>query len=213
MAELSYLDMQARIARELRRSDLGREITDAIQDAIKHYKDERFATNVSEKTWTAVANQREYALPTDYSSHVSLLASYSGGGTEPLHERPVAVLDYLDQNGAPESTGVTPNRFAIWGANIVIWPRFMATSPSDCIKMRYVSNLAPPENDDDKGWWMNEAERLIRCHAKHTILGDVLYVPDQSKFQLDLAEAELERLMDQGFSRAMPTLIIPISMI
>ncbi len=213
MAELTYLDMQARIARELRRSDLGREITDAIQDAIRAYKDERFPENVSEKTWTAVANQRTYALPTDFSTQVALTANYGGGGTEPLTERPIAVIDYLDQNGNPDSTGVTPCHYAIWGTNIVIYPRFAATSATDTIFMRYISNLAPPDLDDDGGFWMNEAERLIRCHAKSTIFGDVLYVPDMSDFQLKLAQAEYERIVEIGFARALPTQILPTSMI
>src|SRR5215471_12906448 len=212
MAELTYLDMQSRIARELRRSDLGREITDAIQDAVKHYKDERFTENVAEKTWTAVANQRFYALPTDFSTQIHVMASWSGGGTEDLKERPITVLDYMDQNGAQTSSGVTPCYYSIWGTNIAIYPRFAGTSSADILMMKYVSNLAPPDLDDDKGYWMNEAERLIRCHAKSTIFGDVLYVPDQSEFQLKLAEAEYERLVELGFARALPTQIIPIDM-
>jgi hypothetical protein len=224
MAELTYLDMQARIARELRRSDLGREITDAIQDAIKHYKDERFAENVSEHTWPAVKGQREYALPNDFSRQVALIANYAGSGSEPLHERPVAFLDFQDQNYDPNSTGVSPYNYAVWGTNIVIYPRFAKDATvvsdghggfrmSDSIFMRYVSNLAPPDLDDDAGWWMNEAERLVRCHAKHTILADVLYVPEQAEYQLKLAEAEFERISEQGFSRAMPTQILPTPMI
>jgi hypothetical protein len=109
MSELTYLDMQARIARELRRSDVGREITDAIQDAIRHYKDERFTENVSTKTWTAVGGQREYALPPDFSNQISLTSNYASG-TEPMFEYPIAVLDYLEQNGDSVSTGVTPFR-------------------------------------------------------------------------------------------------------
>jgi len=212
MAELTYLDMQSRIARELRRSDLGREITDAIQDAIRHYKDERFPENVSQITWTAVANQRAYPLPKDFSTQVHVFATWAASGTEPLKERPLEVLDYLDQNGSQTSNGVAPCYYSLWGTDLLIYPRFAATSTTDSVTCKYISNLAPPDLDDDKGFWMNEAERLIRCHAKHTIFGDVLYVPDQSEYQLKLADAEFQRIVELGFARALPTQIIPTDM-
>lgn len=195
--------MQVRILDELQRPDLATHVQAAIQDAIKHYQRRATAENQATlSTITGVEGTREYSLPSDFSRMIGDVFVVYGSVKEPLEERSIQELDELDDNPSDPETGV-PAFFAIFGPtpDLHVVPRPDANS-TYTFTGRYVSTLAAPDEDDDEGWWMNEAERVIRCYAKAIVYDDVLQYADQAEREFAKAEAEWLELVTESESRA-----------
>lgn len=175
--------LKARIADDLRRSDLTSQIASAISDAIKRWEGERFWFNTKRFRLPTVAGTEYYAIPaTLTNTDTSALAS----GEDLLEIDSITVLDgqdtytlsdrthqYLDEWQAPASqyTG-TPAYYGVYENSLRIGP-----VPDDAYTLT-VSGLARLATlaDDESNAWTTEAEPLIRhqalCELYRTVLRD-----------------------------------------
>lgn len=188
----TYLTMQDRIIDEMKRPDLRAQIKNAIQSAIRFYKDEAFyeAETSTETPISCVEGQREYDLPTDFSTPVVARLRYDGV-IDPLHVITIEQMDELDSDDVP-SPG-RPQKIVYYGRKFHLWPR--PQSATYAVELRYNSNIEAPVADDDEGFWMNEAERMIRTKSKSYIWADVLKDYEKAAAEDILAGTEHRRLI------------------
>jgi hypothetical protein len=179
----SLSTMQARIADELARSDLSSQITNAINDAIAFYQNERFAFNESRDiTFNTVAGQEFYgaadnaAIPTMFSFDYLIL--YLGSIPWPVKRRTPFEVEVLNNNGLV--TG-QPYNYAWYNKQIRLGP-----VPSDVFNMRVAGRItyaAPTSPTDTTNPWMNDAEKLIRSRAKYELALNVLRDTELAEIQ------------------------------
>jgi len=196
---LTYANMRDRIVDELRRTDLASNVDEAIQDAIKHFS--RRAHFVAQGTFTpipCVVGQKAYALPADFSRMVQLQIVYSGT-SDVMKPKTVHEIDEMDDNVTDPLVGI-PEFYALWGANFVIYPR--SESASYEFQGRYQTRYAAPEDDDDEGFWVNEAERPVRCFAKGVLYDDTIREYEAAEREFGKAESEWIELMAESEARA-----------
>lgn len=194
----SYLDMQDRIISETRRTDwAGATVQGAIQDAIAHYKDEAFAESHTTTTSSTVAETATVSLPADFSSLITI--QLNDGQGQLLTLDPLTMEEYNNFSMEDPPSYEVPTSYAIHGSLLYLFP-----VPDDAytITWYYVSNQAPPEDDEDAGFWMNEAERMIRCYAKGILWSDVAFAPDMAQGEFKKANEEFSRLVQKAEARA-----------
>ncbi len=177
-------DMKARIALELNRSDLTSQITNAISDAISYYADDRFRFNdinpAAPPTFNTVVGQSVYgaaananiasAYKIDY-----LLINISNTVQYLVRREPLDVKLYLQNN---TMRGV-PAQFAYEGNSIIVAPL-----PDTVYTLTLGINMdvaAPATDNEANNPWMNEAEKLIRSHAKFEIATHVTRNPTMAQ--------------------------------
>tara|TARA_R110002074_G_scaffold117023_1_gene248737 strand:- start:2840 stop:3439 length:600 start_codon:yes stop_codon:yes gene_type:complete len=199
--------MQDRIADELKRTDLSTQIQRAIQDAIRHFKDEGFSEAESYHVETLVLQQADYALPADFSSAVQWLIAYDDT-VQPMSVETIQTINAWDTDRTTPKDG-RPLYVALWGTNFRVWPTPQASTYE--VRIYYISNIAPPTAPTDAGFWMNEGERLIRTYAKGLIYADVLKQYDRFAEEEKMAGTEHSRLISRTESRHFNADVVPWS--
>lgn len=166
--------MKARIATELRRSDLTAQIAEAITTAIKAYEHERFYWNESrENTFPTVADQQNYGS-TDAAfignitkiDYVYLLV----GDTS--HKLIATTLDEMENVISAATSAGQPSEYAWYDEQLWLYP----TPPEVwTVRVGAVLDIAEPATDGElNNPWMVKAERLIRSRAKNELFLHVL---------------------------------------
>lgn len=167
--------MKARIARELRRSNISTQIAEAIGSAIQAYQAERFHFN----------ERRDVTFPT-----VAAQEFYDSSDLAALGD--LLKIDYVklivgDQNftllpdlpseiesAATNSTAVGMPGWYLWyGLQMRLYP-----IPAEVFTVRVAGmfRYAAPLTDGETGnFWMTDAEMLIRSRAKYELALQVLY--------------------------------------
>lgn len=166
--------MLDQIASDLTRSDLASQAQSAILDAIDHYAHDRFWFNVTRsKTFPTVANRQAYdgtdlAQIPDVIQFDSLFLKDGPSGY------------FLTWNDAEEaewllSSATTgpgrPTDFTYIDGQILLWP-----TPITVYTLRPHMHYRLPaiSEPSDSNAWLNEAEQLIRAHAKMLLYANVL---------------------------------------
>lgn len=172
----TYIDMQNRIANDLRRDDLGTEIAEAIQSAIQFYRNRPVVQSRGTLTpITAVEEQKEYTLPSDFIAAIQMTVTADGVVT-PMTPRTVQWIDQMDQDVDDPIVGV-PTDYALTSEfEMVVYPR----PDSSVTEFGGRAILAPaaPSDDDDTNFWTERAERAIRCQAVALLYDDTLHDPE-----------------------------------
>jgi len=185
--------MRARIVNEIQRPDLEDETLSAILSAVAFFKNRPVVSNQTVTAWTAmVANQREYDLPADFIAPVILQVAADGNITEvKLATLPELLAMDVDYD-SPQADS-RPLRYTFRNLQFLVWPR--PDSATTLYRLEYQSSLAPPVNDADDGFWMEEAERVVRCRAKGILWEDIILMPDKAERQFAHAEAEWKEII------------------
>lgn len=184
----TFGDMINRIARDLDRDDLATQINEAILSAIKYYRHRPVVQGQGTLTpITTVVDQRNYTLPSDFISPIQFTIT-DEDSVYPMTPRTIQWIDEMDNNAVDPVDGV-PQCYAIYGAtNMVVWP--VADAATYEINGRYVAAPAPPEDDADEGFWMEEAERAIRCRAMALLYDDTIHDPELADREYAKSENE-----------------------
>ena len=164
-----YGTMQARIGNELERSDttsLGY-IASEILSAIRHYETERFWFNEEVATTSTVADQSNYALPTDfiYDDHMTVTVSGRKYPVFPRTYQEIADVDETTFSGYPSIYAIHKEEFRLYPT-----PNGVYT-----LTHAYVKSLSSLSADADTNAWMVEAEPLIRARARAAFKCNYLY--------------------------------------
>ncbi|WP_461314588.1 phage adaptor protein [Bradyrhizobium embrapense] len=167
------MDLQTRIAGDLTRDDLGSQIKDAIGDAIKNYESDRFYFNVTRSlTFPTVIGQTAYT-GSDFSQipniiridHLFLRDTVS---TYDLERLEPDEFEWLQGNNTGPGK---PNVFTYIDGQIMLWPIPIAVYT---IRPHMHYRLAALSADTDSNAWTNDAEQLIRAHAKLLLYTNVI---------------------------------------
>ncbi|MGY3535414.1 phage adaptor protein [Bradyrhizobium sp. USDA 4452] len=182
----SYLDLQTRIAGDLSRDDLGSQIKDAIGDAIKNYERDRFYFNYTRSlTFPTVAGQVAYTgsdLPQIPNiiriDHLFLRDTVS---TFDLDRIEPDEFEWLQGNNTGPGRS---NVFTYIDGQIMLWPIPAAVYT---LRPHMHYRLAALAADTDSNAWTNDAEQLIRAHAKLLLYTNVIEDTDgMQRMQLQI---------------------------
>jgi hypothetical protein len=200
-------DLKNRIALELARSDLSAQTANAVSDAIKFYGRERFWFNQSRNiTFSTVNGQQSYGAA-DQALIPNLIKIDDIFLTEatkyPLDRYSATDFEMLTggstANGKPTAYTYTDNQI------------FLYPTPNDAYAMRiYAHYRLPVIADNETNAWTDDAEELIRTHAKQLLYLDPLE-DDQGAARMGVKIPELlaalraETSARMGTGRIRPT--------
>lgn len=164
---LTYGDMQTRIADELGRSDLTEQIKKAILSAIDFYKDDRFWFNEGEVTFNTTAGLDHQAMPTTFGEIDEATVTVSGN----RYELDVVSYDIIRDRVLLTTEQGQPDRIAVFEEDIWYDPVPDQIYPIILSGLIYFTDLSALT---DTNAWTNEAEQLIRHHAKADLFANVI---------------------------------------
>jgi len=158
--------MKARIASELRRSNITSQIASAIATAVEVYQDERWHFNERrDVTFPTVASQDFYTSADSASIPLLIKLDYAnvyvGGTAYTLVPQSPAAMEELSDSAT--NTG-QPSEYVWYGDSLRLYP-----VPDDVYTIRLAGVFiaaAPATDDEADNPWMTKAERLIRSRAK-----------------------------------------------
>lgn len=166
--------MKARIASEIRRSNVSDAIASAITTAIEAYQKDRFSFNETRAfTITTVASQEFYTSSDDADLGNIIKFDYVklflGDTPYDLHPEPPERIELLSKNGTQINQ---PLAYCWYGNALRLCP---VPNTAYTIRIACVKKVAAPATDGEAdNPWMTTAERLIRCRAKYELYAHVL---------------------------------------
>ena len=171
----TYADLKARIIRETNRDDLGDtlalSLTQAIQDAIQFYADQRFWFNESIATSVTVLNNEYVALPTGVNFRKLDLFAITVGATQ--YTLRMQSLKQIEEWAKAIQTQGQPTDFAVYGATDIptyrLWPRHNAVFPLTWVGVVDEPTLSA---DSDTNSWTTYGYALITARAKMLLYRD-----------------------------------------
>lgn len=180
-----YQTMVARIARELRRTDLQTEIQDAIKSAISYFEMERWHFSESRSTtWNTVALQEFYTSADDADIprviEIDALTITISGNRYPLNSRDYDHIEHLAMTTT--STG-QPQDYCYYAQQIRLYP-----IPDNAYTLR-LSGIFPQTplaesislSTDTNAWFrIRDGEALIRARAEWDILTNRVNDPERA---------------------------------
>jgi hypothetical protein len=169
----NFLDLQNQIAEDLTRPDLTAETKNAVANAIENYETSRFHFNVTRsKTFLTVAGQSEYgaAALAEIPDLIQIDALFLFDGGRPLELEQKEVDEFEWLQGSQTGRG-RPCAYTYADSQILLWPVPAAVYT---IRPHMHFKLAPLVEDTDANAWCNDAEQLIRCHAKLLLYANVI---------------------------------------
>ena len=158
--------MKARIASELRRSNITSQIASAITTAIETYQQERWIFNESRSvTFPTVAAQEFYTSADSASIPLLIKLDYAkvyiGDTAYALHPDDPSRMEELSDSAT--NTG-QPSTYLYYDESLRLYP---VPDGVYTIRLAGVFVAAAPATDDEaSNPWMTKAERLIRSRAK-----------------------------------------------
>lgn len=166
--------MKARIASELRRSNITSAIASAITTAIEAYRGERFAYTEKRDVTFSTVDAQEFYTSSD-NANIALLEKidyvtlYIGNQPYPVVRAAPEWMEYASVNGTQEGQ---PSYYT-WHQNKLR----LSPVPNAVYTMRVAGNYqiaAPATDGEASNPWMTTAEELIRCRAKYELYMHVL---------------------------------------
>lgn len=200
--------MLDRIADDLTRSDLASQAQSAILDAVDHYAHDRFWFNVTRsKTFQTVAGQQAYgaAALIEIPDVIQFDGLFLRDGTSGYY------LEWVDAHEAEwRLSGVStapgrPTDYTFADGQLLLWPVPNAAYTLRPLMHYRLSPLAMPA---DRNAWLNEAEQLIRAHAKMLLYANVLEDDEGAARMQAQIPAHRAKLDAETSRRLTPTLRI-----
>lgn len=186
----TFGDMQAEIASEVKRSNLGDEIKRAIQEAIRHYEKNNWWFMQDFQESVTVLTEW-YALPTDFKKEITLSMTYSGV-TEPLEFRGQKWFREHYTNGVAES-GV-PVDWTYEGAQFRLGPVANGIYP---LRLDYYRKFDPLVGVNDTNAWLDEPYDLIKARARAKLWGTYI----RNVEEMAVAKAEEQEALNAIYRR------------
>ncbi len=190
-------DLKSRIADDLARSDLSAQISNAITDAIEHYKTTRFYFN--EKTANNLTTFSTVVAQAYYTSadspdiplffEIDDIFCNIGGINRPLRLRDADTLQLLIRTNLVQGD---PYDWAWMGDQLIFYP--LPNAVRTITMMGAYEIPAPTSDTDSTNVWISEAFELIRCYAKFLLFGHVIRDMDQAGDMAQLAQLALGKL-------------------
>lgn len=181
--------MKARVASELRRSNITTQIASAISTAIAAYQGERWMFNeYRDKTFATVSSQEFYTSSDDADIGLLVKLDYmkllNGNTPYTLNPADPSTTETLSDSGT--ITG-QPTDYVWYQQRIRLYP---VPDAIYTVRMAGVFIAAEPATDGEaSNPWMTTGERLIRSRAKWELAKHVLYDADLAS---NMAEATME---------------------
>lgn len=169
----TFLDLRNQIASDLTRDDLTVQIKSAVGDAIDHYETSRFYFNVTRsKTFPTVAGRSAYGASdlAEIPNIIGLDALFLFDNGRPLELEKYEVDEFEWLQSSTTAAG-RPCVYCYSDSQILLWPVPAAVYT---IRPHMHFKLDPLVNDGDANAWCNDAEQLIRCHAKLLLYTNML---------------------------------------
>lgn len=169
----TFVDLRNQIATDLTRDDLANEIKSAVNDAIDNYETSRFYFNVTRSlTFPTVPGQSAYgaaALP-QIPDIIEIDNLFMFDGTRPIELDKYEADEFEWLQGS--MTGADrPVAYTFVDSQILLWPVPIAVYT---MRPHMHYKLAPLVEDTDTNAWCNDAEQLIRCHAKLLLYANLI---------------------------------------
>ena len=165
--------LKARVALDLRRTDLTADIANAITDAVALYQGSRFVFNQARDTFVTVAGTEFYEagtdpedIPTDVME-VDALSIAVNGTRYVLDKRGFAYGEWI--NSTTTSRG-RPLSWSWYAQKIRLYP---IPDAAYTVTISYLQKIDIPASDGSSNVWTTEAETLIRAAAVRIICRDV----------------------------------------
>lgn len=169
----TFLDLRNKIATDLTRPDLTDEIKSAVGDAIDHYETSRFYFNVTRSlTFPTVAGQSAYgaAALAQIPNIIGLDTLFLFDGLRPLELDKYEADEFEWLQGSMTGAG-RPVAYTYVDSQILLWPVPVAVYT---MRPHMHFKLDPLVQDTDANAWCNDAEQLIRCHAKLLLYANLI---------------------------------------
>jgi hypothetical protein len=172
----SFADIRGRIADDLDRPDINTQIGDELRRAVRHYERQRWWFNEAQATTPTVANQPNYALPTDLLVLDDLEYTNAGGNRLLVNE--ITWGRYLEtwRYNSSATTG-TPQDWAYNSDQLWLGPTPNAIYT---LTLGYIKTLSPASfSDGTDNAWTNYADDLISSRALRSLGSRLLDLPAQ----------------------------------
>lgn len=184
----TYGDLKSRIKNEIARTtdpDIDAAVVNAVADAITYYSSYPFWFLETSQDIANVAGTAGYSLPSDYRTMVSVAQGNTTAGTDLLTLDAMHIDRYRDLVPTESLRTGRPSFYALFGSTIFLYP-----TPNDAYYTRiwYRRVIETLSSDDSSNSWTNEAEPLIRTHAKIDLF--VNYIRDASGDEIDRLSAQ-----------------------
>lgn len=169
----TYLDLQTAIATDLTRTDLTSQVKSAILDAVRHYANDRFYFNVTRSmTFSTVIGQAAYgaAALAQIPDIIGIDALFLTDGGRPYELEKYEADEFEWLQSASTGNG-RPCAYTYIDSQILLWPTPVAVYT---MRPHMHYRLTELSADADTNAWTNDAEQLIRCHAKLLLYANVL---------------------------------------
>lgn len=198
----TYLDLQTDIASDLTRDDLSSQTKKAILNAVKHYETSRFYFNTTRtKTFPTVIGQAAYGAAAlaeiPYIIRIDALFLRDSVSIYPLDRYEPDEFEMIAGN--PLNGSGRPVAFTYIDAQICLWP-----TPLAVYTMRPHMHYRLPTltADGDTSAWTNDAEQLIRAHAKLLLYSNTLEDADGAQRMQAQLPAYMDRLNYETSARS-----------
>lgn len=169
----SFLDLRTNIANDLTRTDLDAQTKNAVRDAIKFYEADRFWFNQTRSlTFSTVAAQSAYTSVdlAQIPNVIEFDALFLRDSTSQW-ELTKQEFDYFEWLIGSNTANGRPTDYTYVDGQILMWP-----VPAAVYTVRPHMHYRLPmlSADTDSTAWCNEAENLIRAHAKMILCANVI---------------------------------------
>lgn len=183
-------DLNAEIADDIERADLGPQIATAVDRAIRFFQPNRFFFNEGYVTFQTIAGSDIYAAG-DAGAIPDLMAIDS---VVMLDGETPTVLQRVDEawieKGDEPTSQSRPCAYAYFDRSLRLWPM-----PSDVWTVRIMAHVRLPVPPlDEANAWTDEASSLIAARAKWHLGLNSLRDPKFAAMQAEIVAAELNAL-------------------
>lgn len=167
----NYGNLQARIRREINRTDLTADISAAVQSAIRYYENQPFSFNNARHSFIALPSIQTVALPARFVEPEYLKLTWS------TNFYPVERVQwsYIEDLLFNETYRSIPRYYAIYDDLIQFYPIPVSTMTGN---LSYITRLSDLSDSADANAWTGEAEELIRLHAQVDLYETVIRGPE-----------------------------------
>ena len=176
----TFADMISRIANEVARDDLSAEIANAVRSAIRHHENTRFWFNETRDITFSLSSSQEFYTATDIPQLADLIEIDAVTTTVSNNRYPLTRrgYDYLEEISTGQQYTSLPYDYAFYGEQLRIYP-----IPNGAYPCRISGHIRLSLTSTASGSiaWMNEAQDLIRLHAKKRLIAEVIRPDDLSE--------------------------------